>query len=248
MKYYVVSDVHSYFDEMEEALTEKGYFSDAEPHKLIICGDLFDRGPDAKKMQMFVLEKLRSDECILIKGNHEDLLESLLCDMEFGNHANGISSHHFHNGTVDTVAQLTDMTIDEVCLYPYKAVARMKATPLMKEIIPSMLDYFETDHYVFVHGWIPVFNSKRARIKQWRKATALDWIYARWSNGMDMARDGWLVHDKTVVCGHFYCGYGRTGKQVFVHSAYEPYYAEGIIAIDSSVANTQIINCLVIED
>lgn len=249
MKYYVISDVHSFYDEMIEALTEKGYFSDAEPHKLIICGDLFDRGPDAKKMQAFVLEKLRNDECILIKGNHEDLLEELICDFEFGNHQNGIPAYHFSNGTVDTVVQLANVSINDMYVAPERVAKRMKATPAVSEIIPSMLNYFETEHYVFVHGWFPIYSKlEHKRIKNWRKAEPIDWKGARWDNGIQRARDGWLVPDKTVVCGHYYCGFGRTGEGVCVRSAYEPYYAEGIIAIDASVARTQIINCLVIDD
>ena len=38
MKYYVVADVHGFFDELKLALTEKGFFTDTEPHKLIVCG------------------------------------------------------------------------------------------------------------------------------------------------------------------------------------------------------------------
>ena len=44
MKYYVVADVHGFFTELKSVLTEKGFFEDIEPHKLIICGDLLDRG------------------------------------------------------------------------------------------------------------------------------------------------------------------------------------------------------------
>lgn len=36
MRYYITADP------LKKALEEKGYFSDPEPHKLIICGDLFD--------------------------------------------------------------------------------------------------------------------------------------------------------------------------------------------------------------
>ena len=50
MRYYVVSDVHSFYTEMIKALTEKGYFEDKEPHKLIICGDMFDRGSESVAM------------------------------------------------------------------------------------------------------------------------------------------------------------------------------------------------------
>lgn len=71
MKYYVVADVHGFFTELKAALSEKGFFEDKEPHKLIICGDLLDRGNEALEVQSFVLDLLQKDEIILIRGNHE---------------------------------------------------------------------------------------------------------------------------------------------------------------------------------
>ena len=34
MKYYVVADVHGFYDYMVRALTEQGYYTDEEPHKI----------------------------------------------------------------------------------------------------------------------------------------------------------------------------------------------------------------------
>ena len=36
----------------------QGYFTDPGPHKLIILGDLFDRGQEAVEMQQFILQLL----------------------------------------------------------------------------------------------------------------------------------------------------------------------------------------------
>lgn len=77
MKYYVVSDVHSFFSEMRQALSRKGYFRDQEPHKLIVCGDLFDRGTESVKMQSFITDLMAKEEVILVRGNHEDLILEL---------------------------------------------------------------------------------------------------------------------------------------------------------------------------
>lgn len=44
MRYYVTADVHGYFSELKNALEDNGFFEDQEPHKLIVCGDLYDRG------------------------------------------------------------------------------------------------------------------------------------------------------------------------------------------------------------
>ena len=91
MKYYVVADVHGYFDELQAALTEQGYFMDSERHKLVVCGDLFDRGKQAKELQTFVLDLLEKDEVILIRGNHEDLAAELLHDWPQGGY---LRSYH----------------------------------------------------------------------------------------------------------------------------------------------------------
>ena len=62
MRYYVTADIHSFYTQMREALSDAGFFMDPEPHKLIILGDLFDRGKEAKEIQSFILELNRSDK------------------------------------------------------------------------------------------------------------------------------------------------------------------------------------------
>ena len=51
MRYYVVADVHGFYLELQAALTEKGFYEDKEPHKLVVCGDLLDRGDEALELQ-----------------------------------------------------------------------------------------------------------------------------------------------------------------------------------------------------
>ena len=72
MRYYVTADVHGYFSELKSELAEKGFFEDKEPHKLIICGDIYDRGTEALELQNFILDLMSKNEVILIRGNHED--------------------------------------------------------------------------------------------------------------------------------------------------------------------------------
>ena len=103
MRYYVVSDVHGYFSLMKQALQEKGFFDDKEPHKLILCGDMLDRGEEALEMQEFMLDLLHKDELIFVRGNHEDLMIEML--NRFEDYRWEISlgvSHHNSNGTWDT--------------------------------------------------------------------------------------------------------------------------------------------------
>ena len=78
MKYFVVSDTHGFYDETITALTDAGFFTCKDKKKLIICGDLMDRGPQALQLQDFILDLYHKNEVIFIRGNHEDLMMDML--------------------------------------------------------------------------------------------------------------------------------------------------------------------------
>ena len=129
-----------------------------------------------------------------------------------------------------------------------------KDTPFYKEIIPAMLDYFETEHYVFTHGWIPSIPNRDksySYISSWREADREQWNQARWFNGMDAAQTA--DENKTIVCGHWHTSYGHSkyehkGTEFGEDADFSPYYGPGIIAIDACTAFSGKVNCLVIED
>ena len=56
MRYYVVSDTHGYYDYLIKSLEEAGFFEDTEPHKLVLCGDLLDRGGQARELIDFMMQ------------------------------------------------------------------------------------------------------------------------------------------------------------------------------------------------
>ncbi len=257
MKYYVVADVHGFYGPLKAVLEEKGFFDDPQPHKLIVCGDLFDRGQEAVQLQQFILDLMRQDEVILIRGNHEDLMEELLNKWHLSSY---LQYHHQSNGTVDTVMQLTGAAPEQFVYGPERIGKRLLNTPFIKKIIPSMVDYFETKNYIFVHGWIPCMIVEDLdgvqhymAIGNWQEVNAQQWKRARWYNGMDAAHDGVTEYGKTIVCGHWHCSYGHAvlegkGTEFDDGADFSPYRAEGIIAIDACTAATGIVNCLVIED
>ena len=152
MRYYVVADIHGFFDEFRAALDETGFFADSEPHKLIICGDLFDRGQQALTLQNFIIDLLDKEAVILIRGNHEDLAIDLL---NRWNQNSYLMRHHLSNGTVDTALQLTGAALGDLAFDPECIGNRFRETPYIKQIIPAMCNFYETPHFIFTHGWIP---------------------------------------------------------------------------------------------
>lgn len=80
---------------MIAALREKGYFEDEGPKKLIVCGDAFDRGKEAVEMQNFLADLVAKDEAILIRGNHDDLLEEFVTHSAAYAARGLLATHHF---------------------------------------------------------------------------------------------------------------------------------------------------------
>ena len=250
MKYYIVADIHGFFSILQTELEQAGYYEDREPHKLIILGDLFDRGSEARELQDFILALMEKQEVILIRGNHEDLFVEMVTEDE------GLPySHHVSNGTYDTALQLTgyDPVMAQIRHFDFADDA--KKTPYYQKIIPAMLDYYETEHYIFTHAWIPCFHERGGSYSYystWRDAGSQAWMNARWINGMDAAQTA-SAEEKTVVCGHWHASYGHSRlenkcTEFGPDADFSPYYGPGVIAIDACTAHSHKINVLIIED
>ena len=266
MKYFVVADPHGFYNALRASLDAAGFFREGETGTLVVCGDLLDRGPDAVQMQEFMLDLLDAGRLIYIRGNHEDLFEIMLDDIIDGNVLDMIegTSYHVKNGTWHTAIQLCGMEPSEIYRHPGDFVFRAKHTPYYKRLMRAAVDYFETEHYVFVHGWIPTVEesvpASYHRLKthrydpDWRTASPARWAAARWLNGMDMAcRRKIREEGKTVVCGHFHASYGHSRildacPEYGEGAIFTPFSAEGILAIDACTACSGMVNCIVLDD
>lgn len=262
MKYYAVSDVHGFYGELERTLREKGFFSDTEPHLLVLCGDALDRGKEATAT-VSLLETLRArGELVFVLGNHEDLFVDCLEEISHGgvyDIASGLS-HHYRNGTWETLLRLAAMNANDAVRYPGELVRRVMRSPFYRELLSVGVDYFETAHYVFCHGYIPTHAfgyrpSVRYRYDpDWRAASVEDWRRARWLNGMELAcRHHIREEGKTVVCGHFHTSYGHAtvdhrGSEWGENAVFTPFTADGLIALDGCTAYSGVVNCVVLED
>ncbi len=249
MKYYVLTDIHGYCTLFEETLQNAGYYADAGEKKLVLLGDLFDRGGEARALQDKILGFLEEDAAILIRGNHEDLFEELVTK-DRGRPLR----HHVHNGTYDTLEQLTGLKAGYSWNSNMQLAAAGRDTPLFQTILPAMLDYYETRSYIFTHAWIPceTWYGSLVYDGDWREADRDAWREARWTNPMDAARTV-RAEEKTVVCGHYHCSYGHSkyegrGSDFGPDADFSPYTAPGIIALDACTAFSGRMNCLILEN
>jgi len=234
-KLFVVSDVHGHCTLLKQALNKAGFDKDNEDHLLICCGDYFDRGDENMEVLKF-FERMKHK--ILLRGNHEDMLLKLF-------RTGKVLPHHYINGTMRTLEDFfgkyfinpADDTID--------FSGKTRIVDRVCEFIEETVDYYETEHYVFVHGWLPE-NAENAEAR--KKASPEAWEKARWVKWNERYVGLRPLADKALVCGHVPTWYANALDPNRDSTSYEIFYGNGIIAIDAGTADTQHINVLVMED
>ena len=257
MKYYTVADTHGFLQPLLKALEDAGYFQDKGEKRLVLCGDALDRGGEAVALTEFLLKEHDAGRLIYIKGNHEELLVDALTAIARGEIVEVASewSIHTHNGTWGTILQLSGMTEAMAIKYPLEAVARVRSSDYYDRLLPTCVDYYETERYVFCHGWLPTKHDQPKAYStysydpNWREADYPEWRCSRWDNGIELALGyGILESGKTVVCGHYRASYGHDKVCGFKTGRHDPFVSEGIIALDATTVISNTVNCVVLED
>lgn len=251
MKYFVFSNINSNYFKLIKSLNENGFDLNSNEHKIIFCGDLFDKGDNAKELEEFVTELIKKDKVIIIKGIHEDVAIDF-----FKNYKRYVSdikkSPYWVNGTFQTFLDLTNTTYDEAVLDLETFIQKAKQTNFYKTIIPAMKEYYETNNYVFVYGWMPLTPKTRTYDENWRKASKLRWIYARYYGGfIKFTKDNLRPKDKIVVCQDgTYSYYKKLDDDPYdCARKIEPKDFEGkIIPLDARISILDVAPCLILED
>ena len=271
LKYFIISDIHSFYSLTIKALKDKGYDEDNPNHMLIICGDIFDRGDESYEMFMWLKKLKMKNKVILIKGNHEDLLIDLY-------NRKNIQSNDIHNKTVKTMVDIYnkikktnygiyDLIFNYNILYE---VLKLLEDIGLIDFIKDFINFYVINSYIFVHGFLPTYVEMNPDVnnpfiesikKNWRQASEKEWEEARWTNGQEkVLYDGLKLNDKTIVCGHWHTSYGHLRQQdtkkytryynddEFSENAlFDIFETEGLIAIDACTAYSKKVNVLVIE-
>lgn len=244
-KLFVVSDIHSFYTPLKQSLDEKGFNPDDENHWLIVCGDSFDRGDESIEVLHFLMPLERK---VLIKGNHDIMLEE--CIERGFQH-----SYDSPNGTARTIKDIGGS--DEGYSFLKCCQRTFDKTLAYRD---SLVNYFETENYIFVHSWIPYGTAEDEFCKMiptyrqnWREAINHEWDNAMWVNPFYMLDLDLNQTGKTIVFGHWHCsaGHKRLGNsqsEFGTGAVWEPCYYKNGISIDRCTANTNEVNVLVLED
>ena len=227
-RYFIASDIHSFFPLYKEALEKNGFDIDNPEDIIIICGDAFDRGNDTLDVYNF-LRKLPKERKILIRGNHEYLLRDLVKRKTF-------YDYDISNGTLTSLLQLNNFWYSNFDLKYFlyaepngwdninKCLKKCYTSKITKECLDwifsdEWVDYYELGNYIFTHAFIPVnlgANSDLYRPiyadlsynKDWRNADKKDFEEATWGCPWKLFNAGLfdeeIKNDKILVCGHWH--------------------------------------------
>lgn len=243
MKWFISADVHGYFDILKKALDEAGFDRNNPEHFFVSLGDLLDRGKQPRECLQFINSLERK---ILIRGNHEDLMEEMIA-------VHYPRTHDISNGTWYTAVDLTGKkNVDDILI-------AMKDNEDYNKYINNTVDYYETKTGIFVHGWIPcLYWEGFSGVKKsweynpnWRDT--LNWKPYRWLNGMEAWRNGIIEKDKTIYCGHWHSSWGNSryhgdGSEFGEKANFNPFIDNGIVALDACTAYSKKINVVVLEE
>lgn len=240
MKYFVSGDIHGFFDEWQKALKEKGFDLNNPNHKIIICGDLFDRGRQPKEIIDYILA--HEDKIILVRGNHEDLLEDMIRE----NYSSCVDEKNGTKQTIDDLRRILNLN-DKYSMLEVSQKSNLQY------VVDKCVNYYETEHYIFVHAFIPLSDDWKYD-KYWRYASPKRWKEARWINPVIPYKNKVYDPDKIIVCGHWHCSalwhevdpnkYDEFGPK----ANFEPFISEHIIAIDACTSYSKKVNVVIIED
>ena len=222
-----VSDVHGFYNEMMKALNEVNF--NPETDLFVSCGDAMDRGPKPREVIKFMN---RLPNKVLVKGNHEQLMQDAIQRKYF-------LSHDFHNRTADTAYDFCTKENAGVMNHA-QILGELRDDPEYQKYINSLVNYYETEHYVFVHSAIPAGDS-------WREADIQEWEDARWPNPFNevLVYDNY-PKDKILVFGHWHTSWmwAKEGKK----NCFDIYRGDKFIGIDACTVLSGKVNVLVVED
>lgn len=214
IKYFIVSDIHSFYTPLRDALKRKKFDLKNPKHVLVVAGDIFDRGDETMKLFKF-LKLIPEGRLILIRGNHEYLYEELLNKYR-------PDQHDISNGTVKTFCQIAGVNKKTIKLTEWREIIEKVRNSEVTQFIRGIKTYyFEVGDYIITHSCLPVNYANNTAIYSWYRAI--------WNNPY-LADE---IPGKTVIFGHWRTSEGPLYTEGKLKG--NIFYGKGKIGIDAGV-------------
>ena len=259
---FVFSDPHAFYNETITALKKAGYNETNPHHKLVCLGDFTDRGEQSLEMYEYLHRLSIENKAIVLPGNHT----KFFIDFLEGSYN---PFNYLHNGLRETIADFWHRTspfeswclLEGQCDMTQENYAKwvdicrkeiMDEHPDLLHWLKSLPRYFETKHYIGVHGAIDT------KVVDWHNPHCYRYNLIDW-DALDFD-DGYFFGsqinntNKTVIIGHFGTEQLRKMYQDIIKNdtgdTYDILYRDDnkIIAIDATTNQSKKVNVLVIEN
>ncbi len=174
-KIFAIGDIHGCLDKLEELIGKIPV--DYQKDQLVFLGDYIDRGKDSREVVDFVISlKNKFSNIVYLMGNHEFMFLNFLDGAE--------EELYLANGGRYTLQDYDIVFADS----PEERIKKVPARHL--QFYQSLLPYYETEHYLFVHaGLMPGLEPAEQKIDD------LVWVRREFI-------DSFYDFGKTVVFGH----------------------------------------------
>ena len=136
-KIFAIGDIHGCLEKLQKLITNIG--ADPKNDTLIFIGDYIDRGNSSREVVDYVIRlKVQYKKVVCLLGNHEHMLIRYLEGVDEG--------IYLENGGIATLHSYGISPSDE----PEKRKAKIPREHL--QLFESLLPYYETEDYIFVHA------------------------------------------------------------------------------------------------
>ena len=251
MRYFVFSDPHGDYEALLGAITEMGYDASNSQHQLVGCGDYFGRAAqsnsDCFNIWQYLISPHHVNKPICIRGNHESILIDAIERRQ-------LTEVDIYNGEHNTFASFLKRYPSQV---KYDCYLQFDAAKAMMDVgfydwLKSLPWYFETEHYIFTHGFVPMmYFTRGVELNDFGES---EWEEASWSNTPDDIRTLDLMKvgtHKTIVFGHwrakelnekFADKWEEKDGEIYVDKERK------LIGLDTTTALSYKVGCVMIED
>lgn len=180
-KTWAIGDVHGYVNTLKTVIQKIELKQD---DRIILLGDLVDRGPDVKGVFDFILElRNKGLDVVCIRGNHDDLMyKSFVEEQENMGFLRFIKRDAIKKNWLNMGGDAT--------MKSFGARKMIDIDPKYFDFIESMYHYVEDDEFLYVHAG---FDFKKE--DPFSDMQAMMWI-------RDFQVDYYKTNNRKVIHGH----------------------------------------------
>lgn len=142
-KTWAIGDIHGYVKTFQTVLQK---INPQPEDRIILLGDLVDRGPDVKGVFDTILDYLaKGVDIVCLKGNHDDMMRK------------SYSEEQEHSGFLRFMKKDTEKRSwyglgGDATLKSFGAKKMVEIDPKYYDFIDSMYHYVEDEKFLYVHG------------------------------------------------------------------------------------------------